>query len=90
MADRFDPGKDAVNRTKHNLPLLFGFRLFEDQGHLILPTFWSEDGEEHFKVIGRVGDRLFTAVFVWRDGEPRFISVRRSNKRQEECYRDPG
>jgi uncharacterized DUF497 family protein len=42
---------------------------------------------ERFKVIGTVGDKLFTGVFVWREDLPRFISVRRSNQGEERAYR---
>ncbi|GBQ85793.1 hypothetical protein AA13595_1736 [Gluconacetobacter johannae DSM 13595] len=82
----FDPVKDAANREKHKLPLLFGNRIFEDDNHLILPSIRPEDGEERFKVIGAVDAKLFTGVFVWRDDLPRFISVRRSNKGEERAY----
>jgi uncharacterized protein len=85
--ERYDPVKDAANREKHRLSLAFGDRIFEDDYHLILPSFRSEDGEERYKVIGQVGDKLFTGVFVWRDALPRFISVRRSNKGEERQYR---
>jgi len=90
MEDRFDPSKDAANRKKHKLPLAFGDKIFEDDNHLILPSIREIDGEERFKVIGVVGEKLFTGVFVWRDGLPRFISVRRSNKGEERAYRSPG
>ena len=43
MANRFDPTKDAVNREKHKLPLAFGDRLFEDDDHLVLPSFRVKD-----------------------------------------------
>lgn len=87
MANRFDPTKDAVNREKHKLPLAFGDRLFEDDDHLVLPSFRLGDGEVRFKVIGLVEEKLFTGIFVWRDELPRFISVRRSNKGEEKSYR---
>ncbi|GHD18236.1 BrnT family toxin [Tianweitania populi] len=85
-ADRFDPTKDLSNRDKHNLPLAFGDRIFEDVDHLIIPSIREIDGEERFKVIGFVGEKLFTGVFVWRGDLPRFISVRRSNKGEERAY----
>lgn len=88
--DRFDPVKDAINRQKHNLPLLFGDRIFEDDNHLLIPSIREIDGEERFKVVGIVEANLFTAVFVWRDEVPRFISVRRSNKGEERAYRAGG
>ena len=87
MENRFDPAKDAVNRDKHRLSLAFGDRIFEDDNHLVLPSLRPQDGEERFKVIGLVEERLFTGVFVWRDDLPRFISVRRSNKGEEKSYR---
>jgi uncharacterized protein len=90
MADRFDPAKDAINREKHKLPLAFGDSLFEDDNHLIIPSVRLQDGEERFKVIGLVGEKLFTGVFVWRNDLPRFMSVRRSNDGEERAYRAAG
>ena len=83
---RFDPGKDLANREKHKLPLAFGDQIFEDDNHLIIPSVREIDGEERFKVVGFVGGRLFTGVFVWRGDLPRFISGRRSNKGEERSY----
>lgn len=85
--DRFDPVKDAANREKHRLPLVFGDRIFEDDNHLIIPSIREIDGEERFKVVGVVEEKLFTGVFVWRGELPRFISVRRSNIGEERAYR---
>ena len=84
--ERFDPAKDAANRRKHGLPLAFGDRIFEDGNHLIIPSIREIDGEERFKVVGAVGAKLFTGVFVRRGDLPRFISVRRSNKGEERAY----
>ena len=86
MEDRFDPAKDAVNQQQHGLSLAFGDGIFEDDNHLIIPSIRSEDGEERFKVVGRVGEKLFTGVFTWRSDVPRFISVRRSNGSEERAY----
>ena len=60
--DRLDPAKDAANREKHKLPLSFGDRIFEDDDHLIVPSIREIDGEERFKVVGLVGEKLFTGV----------------------------
>lgn len=88
MADPpFDPAKDATNRAKHGLPLAFGERLFEDRAHLIVPSIRLVDGEERFKVIGLANGKVHTAIFTWRRGKPRFISVRRSNNGEEKLYR---
>lgn len=85
--ERFDPAKDILNLARHGLPLAFGDRIFADDNHLILPSIREIDGEERFKVVGDVGGKLFTGVFVWRRDLPRFISVRRSNAGEERSYR---
>lgn len=82
----FDPVKDEANREKHGLSLGFGALVFADPDHLVIPSIREIDGEERFKVIGLVERRLFTAVFVWRTGKPRFISVRRSNTGGDRAY----
>lgn len=86
MENRFDPAKDATNREKHKLSLAFGDEIFKDDLHVIVPTIREEDGEQRFKVIGRVGGKLYTGIFTWRNDLPRFISVRRSNKNEERAY----
>lgn len=68
------------------LSLAFGALIFGDPDHLVIPSIRAVDGEERFKVIGLVERRLFTAVFVWRAGKPRFISVRRSNAGEDRAY----
>ncbi len=64
--ERFDPAKNAANRDKHKLPLVFGARIFQDDNHLIIPSIREIDAEERFKVVGIVEQKLFTGVFVWR------------------------
>ncbi|WP_255440774.1 BrnT family toxin [Paracoccus sp. MC1854] len=66
--------------------MVFGDQIFEDDNYLIIPSIREIDGEERFKVVGIVGEKLFTGVFVWRGERHRFISVRRSNKGEERAY----
>lgn len=86
LASRFHPAKDAANQQKHKLALALDDRIFDDEDHLIIPSIRKIDGVERFKVVGRVDDKLFHGVFVWRDDLPRFMSVRRSNKGEERAY----
>ena len=86
MEDRFDPAKDAVNHQQHGLSPAFGDGIFEDDNHLIIPSIRQKDGEERFKVVGCVGEKLFTGVFTWRSDVSRFMSVRRSNSSEERAY----
>ena len=86
-----DPAKDDANRIKHGVPLVFGVRVFEDGGHVVLPSFRPIDGEDRYKAVGLVEGRLWTAVYVERGAAIRLISVRRSNASEQGNYdRDPG
>jgi uncharacterized DUF497 family protein len=82
----FDPAKDVINRAKHGVSLAFGERIFADDHVLLIPSARPQDGEERWKAVGMVGDRLWTAVYVERDQATRFISVRKSNDAEARGY----
>ena len=86
MKIEFDTAKDAANREKHGLSLVFGARVFDDPEVLIIPTVRIGDEEERHKAVGMVDGKLYTAVHVWRDEVVRLISVRRSNDSEEKVY----
>lgn len=90
MTAQFDPDKDTANRFKHKLSLAFGDRIFLDPRHEVTSTIRIGDEEDRYKVIGMVDGKLYTAVFVWRNDVPRYISVRRSNDGETRRYRNPG
>jgi uncharacterized protein len=75
----FDAAKNVTNCAKHGVSLAFGAALFEDRLHLVLRSFREIDGEERFKVVGKVDDRHWTAIYVMRGAVFRFVSVRKSN-----------
>mgnify|MGYP005850342241 CR=1 FL=1 len=89
MTYEFDPAKDRANRKKHGLGLADGARVLRDAAYLEVPTVRDSDGETRVKLIGRMDGtgKLHTAVFVWRGGRRRFISVRRSNDGEDNLYR---
>lgn len=78
-----DPAKHAANLARRGASRALGAELFEGHAPLVIPSIREIDGEERFQAVGRVGEKLIAAVFVWRDDAPRFISVRRSNKGEE-------
>lgn len=86
MEIEFDPAKDAINREKHGVSLVFGEQVFADPKRVVLSSIRPIDGEDRFKVIGLVEDRLWTAIFVWRGAAVRFVSVRRSNNGEQGNY----
>jgi uncharacterized protein len=86
MDAEFDSNKDVLNQERHGLSLAFGSVLFQDDNHLVMSSIRQQDNEIRFKVVAKVNGKFFTGVFTWRDNARRFISVRRSNKREERAY----
>jgi uncharacterized protein len=90
VAIEFDPEKDMVNRSKHGFPLIAAQAVFEG------PFIEEEDrrypyGETRFIAIGPIAaldNRLFVAVYTWRDGKRRIINFRKANDREARKYRD--
>ena len=70
----------------HGVSLTFGPLVFQDSEHIVVPSHRPNDGEDRWKVIGRVEGKLYTAVHVWRGDAIRFISVRRSNAGEERLH----
>ena len=67
MDNGFDPAEDDINREKHGLLLAFGHKIFGDADHLIIPSIRERDGEERFKVIDTVREKLFTDTSPGRE-----------------------
>ena len=64
--------------------------MFGDPEHLVLGSIREIDGEDRYKVIGIVDEKLYTAVHVRRGDAVRFISVRRSNDGEARLYHRSG
>jgi uncharacterized protein len=60
--------QETAKSTSYRCP--FGDRILEDDNHLIVPSIWEIDGEDRFKVVGIVEEKVFTGVFVWRAACP--------------------
>ena len=87
MEFEYDPDKGAANRTKHGIDFDEAQVLWADPFLLEVPAL-TED-EPRFLAIGRIGTRHWTAVFTWRRGRVRIISVRRARRKEIEHYEGP-
>ena len=88
MVAEWDANKAASNVVKHGISFASALKVFQDPSLLIVTAAREGDGEERRKAIGRIGDRIFTVVFVERGGVVRMISARRSNTPEERLYAD--
>lgn len=80
----FDEAKSQVNLDKHGIDFVAAQELWKDP-HLLEIRAKSED-EPRFALIGKVGEKHWSAVVTYREGRIRLISVRRSRKKEVEFY----
>ena len=80
----FDPEKDRRNRLKHGLSLLEGVGVYLSPDKLTLTSL--RKGEERLMDVAEVAQQTFVLVYVHRDKEVRFISLRFASKQERGLY----
>jgi uncharacterized DUF497 family protein len=72
----YDPAKSEANKLKHGIDFEEAQQLWNDESALEGKTPYTK--EERYYRIGRIGPALWTAIFTYREGRIRLISVRRA------------
>jgi len=80
----FDEAKSQANLDKHGIDFVAAQRLWKDP-YLLEIRAKSED-EPRFALIGKIGEKHWSAVVTYREERIRLISVRRSRKKEVELY----
>ena len=80
----FDPDKSAANFAKHGIDFEAAQALWSDDRRTVVDTQFVAEPRQ--LVIGRIGERLWTAVITTRDEVIRIISVRRSRDNEAKAY----
>ena len=86
MEFEFDPRKSAANRRKHGIDFVEAQALWEDPDRLQVPA--RTQGEPRLMMIGRIGDKHWSAIFTRRGDRTRIISVRRSRTKEVDQYEE--
>lgn len=86
MEFEFDPRKSAANRRKHGIDFVAAQALWEDPDRLQVPA--RTQGEPRLMMIGRIGDKQWSAIFTHRGDRTRIISVRRSRTKEVDQYEE--
>ena len=86
MKYEFDQEKSDANRRKHGIDFVEAQVLWEDPDRLQMPA--RTQGEPRLMLIGRIGDKHWSAIFTIRDDRTRIISVRRSRTKEVERYEE--
>ena len=84
MEFEWDEKKSWVNKSKHGIDFNTATELWNDQDRIEIQTNFP--GEDRDVLIGKIGDKLWTAIFTRREKAIRIISVRRSRKKETKLY----
>lgn len=84
MDFEFDPDKSATNLMKHGIDFLEAQALWEDADRLIVPA--RTQGEARYMLVGKMGQKHWSAIFTYRGKAVRIISVRRARKEEVDAY----
>ncbi len=80
----FDPAKSAANQDKHGIDFNQAQALWDDLGRIEVPARTVD--EPRWLLIGRIGDKHWSAVVTYRGDTTRIISVRRSRQEDVGLY----
>lgn len=84
MKFEFDPAKSESNASKHGIDFERAQELWDDPDLMEIPA--RSNDEPRSLIIGRIGEKHWSAVITYRGGGTRIISVRRSRHTEIELY----
>jgi uncharacterized DUF497 family protein len=84
MTFEYDLHKSDSNLSKHGINFEDAQALWDDEHHLEIPA--KPMDEPRFLVIGKIKDKLWSAVVTYRGENVRIISVRRSRDEETRLY----
>jgi uncharacterized DUF497 family protein len=85
MKFQFDENKSTANREKHGIDFDQAQALWDDLDLLEIPAKNVID-ENRYLIIGKIGEKHWSAVITYREDSVRIISVRRSREEEIEYY----
>ncbi len=85
MKFEFDMNKSESNKGKHGIDFVEAQALWNDPDLLEIPAKKLED-EKRYLLIGKIGQKHWSAVITYRNDIVRIISVRRSRGKEVDYY----
>lgn len=85
MEFEFDINKSESNREKHGIDFIEAQALWDDPDLLEIPAVNVED-ESRYLLIGKIGEKHWSAIITYRNSPVRMISVRRSRDKEVNYY----
>lgn len=84
MEFEFDEQKSRANKAKHGMDFVEAQELWNDPD--LLEILARTEDEPRTIMIGRIRDKHWSAVIIYRGERTRIISVRRSRKEERDLY----
>jgi uncharacterized protein len=82
----WDEAKAASNERKHDIPFASAAAAFHDPRRVDFDVSREQDREMRRKVVGLIGNRLYTVVYTVRGSACRIISARLANTSEKRRY----
>ena len=84
MGVEFDETKSSSNKVKHGIDFVDAQGPWDDALRLETPAQSAD--EPRYQVLGRVGDKVWSAFITYRNEKIRIMSVRRARENEEDQY----
>lgn len=84
MVFEYDPYKNQSNLAKHGIDFEKAQAIWDDESYVEIPAITSD--EPRWLVIGKIGNKHWSAVITYRGENIRIISIRRSREEEIELY----
>ncbi|MEM9092545.1 MAG: BrnT family toxin [Cyanobacteria bacterium P01_F01_bin.53] len=82
----FDNNKSDSNSIKHGISFTEAQQLWDDVRRIEIPA--RTDREPRFALIGKIEQKVWTAVITYRQSKVRIISVRRARDKEIAAYEE--
>jgi uncharacterized protein len=86
MKFEWDDTKSLANKSKHGIDFNRAREMWNDDNGLEIQAPYPL--EERNILIAKIDDKLWTAIFTYRDDDIRIISVRRSRKKETRLHEE--
>jgi uncharacterized DUF497 family protein len=84
MEFEWDENKSRANKSKHGIDFNAAAELWNDPDRIEIQTNFSNENRN--ALIGKIENKLWTAIFTRRKDAIRIISVRRARKKETQLY----
>jgi len=86
MKFEWNDKKSLENKAKHGIDFDLAKKIWNDDNRVEIQVPYPL--EERSVLIGKIDNKLWTAIFTYRDDAIRIISVRRSRKKEIKLYEE--